>query len=248
MRTALIEDPEPLVQCIRAGLEFIEVYGIEGSPLSTELVDECGRRGIPVRLIESSIVNQIFKAAAEKRPKVFGIARVPAPCGFQDLDRLTGDIVVLDGVKIVGNIGAIVRTSFGLGAAGIVLVESDLAGIADRRLVRASRGYVFSLPVVLASRPQTIRYFQDNDIPLVSFGVDGETGVDYLRTVDERLALMFGSEKIGASRGLEDAAAGSVRIPLNPSAESLNVSVSAGIALYERIHWNLPDGPNGARW
>lgn len=242
VRTALIEDPEPLVQSIRSGLEFIEVYGIEGGPMPAELLDECGQREIPIRLIESSIVNQIFKAAAEKRPKVFGIARVPRECGFRDLDRLTGDIVVLDGVKIVGNIGAIVRTSFGLGAAGIVLVESDLAGIADRRLVRASRGYVFSLPVVLASREQAIRYFRDTDMPLVSFGADGETAVDYLRTVDERLALMFGSEKIGASRGLADAAAGSVRIPLNPSAESLNVSVAAGIALYERIHWNLPDG------
>ncbi|MGI5507469.1 TrmH family RNA methyltransferase [Lentzea sp. CA-135723] len=49
-------------------------------------------------------------------------------------------------MKIVGNIGAIVRTSLALGASGIILVDSDITSIADRRLQRASRGYVFSFP------------------------------------------------------------------------------------------------------
>jgi TrmH family RNA methyltransferase len=247
VRTALIEDAEPLVQCIRAGLEFIEVYGIESSRVPVELREECHRRHIPVRLIDVSIANQLFKAAAEKRPKIFGVARIPAACRFGDLGRTMGDVVVLDGVRIVGNIGAMVRTSFALGAGGVVLVESGLDSIADRRLIRASRGYVFSLPVILSSRSEAVRYFGRNDMPLVSFDAAGGTGVDYLRTVDERLALLFGSEKTGASSGLEKISTGSVWIPLDPSAESLNVSVAAGIALYERIGWNLSPAPGRAR-
>lgn len=237
VRTALIEDPEPLEQCIRAGLDFIEVYGLETGALPSGLIDACRQREIPIRLISSSIVNLLFKT--DKKPKAFGLARVPRPRGFRDLAKTTGDLVVLDGVKIVGNIGAIVRTSFALGASGIVLVDSDLASIADRRLVRASRGYVFSLPVILASRAEALSYFRSSDLRLASFAADGELTVDDLRDVNERIALLFGSEKTGASSGFEDIAAGTVAIPIHPLAESLNVSVAAGIALASRIRWNL---------
>jgi TrmH family RNA methyltransferase len=249
VKTALIEDAEPLVQCIRAGLDFIEVYGIDTIPVPSELLTACQQRNIPVRLIESSIVNQVFKT--EKRPKAFGITRVPRPCRFDELAGATGDLIVLDGVKIVGNIGAIVRTSFALGAAGIVLVDSDLVSIADRRLVRASRGYVFSLPVVLATREEAIGYFRDSGLRLMVFDTDGELTVGDLRNVDERLAFVFGSEKTGTSSAFEGTSEGtsasSVSIPMNPLAESLNVSVSAGIALHERAHWNLAAGRRSAR-
>lgn len=237
VKTALIEDPEPLLQCIRAGLDFIEVYGIETTPLPEEVLAACRERGIPVRLIGSSIVSHVFKA--EKKPKAFGIVRVPKPSRFSDLAGATGDVIVLDGVKIVGNIGAIVRTSFALGAAGIVLVDSDLVSVADRRLVRASRGYVFSLPIVLATREQAIGHFRDSAMRTVVFDSGGDLGVGDLRDADERLALVFGSEKTGTSGDFAALATGTVSIPMNPDAESLNVSVSAGITLYERAHRNL---------
>jgi tRNA G18 (ribose-2'-O)-methylase SpoU len=237
VRTALIEDAEPLVQCIRAGLDFTEVYGLETHPVPSELLAACQERNIPIRLIGASIVNQLFKT--DKRPKTFGIARVPKPWRFADLAQTTGDVIVLDGVKIVGNIGAIVRTSYALGAGGIVLVDSDLVSIADRRLVRASRGYVFSLPVVLASREEAIGHFRESNMRLISFDADGELTVDDLRGVNERAALLFGSEKTGASSEFEGVSVSTVSIPMNPAAESLNVSVSAGIALHERAHWNL---------
>jgi TrmH family RNA methyltransferase len=237
VRTVLIEDPEPLLQSIRAGVELIEVYGLETVPLPGDLLAACEQRRIPVRLLSPAIANQVFKT--EKKPKAFGIARVPRPCGFADLAGRKGDLILLDGVKIVGNIGAIVRTSFALGASGIVLVDSDLAGIADRRLIRASRGYVFSLPIVLASRDEALRHFQDIGMRLMAFEADGDLTVGDLGAIDERLVLMFGSEKTGASGEFSDLSPGSVSIPMNPEAESLNVSVSAGIALHARAHRNL---------
>jgi tRNA G18 (ribose-2'-O)-methylase SpoU len=237
VRTVPIEDAEPLVHCIRAGLEFIEVYGIDSVPVPTDLVGACQEKEIPVRLIESSIMNQIFKT--DKRPKVFGLARVPRPSRFADLAQVRGDIVVLDGVKIVGNIGAIVRTSLALGAAGVVLVDSDLASVADRRLIRASRGYVFSFPIVLASRQEATAYLRDSGLRALAFDTDGELGLDDLRRTEERLALVFGSEKTGSSSDVIDVVGGSVAIPISPMAESLNVSVAVGIALQQRASRNL---------
>ncbi len=237
IRTALIEDVEPLVQSIRAGLEFVEVYAIDSAPVPPLLADACAERGIAFRLIEASVVNQIFKG--EKRAKTFGIARVPAPLGLDALDGLAADVVVLDGVKIVGNIGAIVRTSIALGASGIVAVDSDLASIADRRLVRASRGYVFSLPVVLAARAETLDWLRVSGARLAVLDSAGDVAIGDLRDVDERLALVFGSEKRGGSADFAGLPGGTVSIPMSDAAESLNVSVSAGIALHERARRNL---------
>ncbi|GGO30729.1 23S rRNA methyltransferase [Microbispora rosea subsp. aerata] len=245
MRTALIEDTEPLMECIRAGLDFIEVYGIESTPMPAELLTACQRRDIPVRLIETSIVNALFKT--DKRPKTFGIARVPRPWRFKDLAGTTGDLVVLDGVKIVGNIGAIVRTSYALGVAGMVLVDSDLVSIADRRLIRASRGYVFSLPIILASRAEATDYFRDSGIRVMAFDADGDLDVGEICDVEERLALLFGSEKFGTSSDFEGISASTVSIPINTAAESLNVSVSVGIALHRRADWNLSGGRKATR-
>ncbi|MEU8680740.1 NshR/TsnR family 23S rRNA methyltransferase [Streptomyces sp. NPDC048611] len=240
IKTTLIEDSEPLLQCIAAGVEFIEVYGSDSVPFSAELLELCRRKNIPVRLIDSSIVNQLFKG--ERKPKTFGIARVPRPAKFSDIASRSGDVVVLDGVKIVGNIGAIVRTSLALGASGIILVDSDITSIADRRLQRASRGYVFSLPVVLAGREEAAAFIRDSGLQMMTLSAGGELSVKDLGDRPDRLALLFGSEKTGPSALFQEASAASVSIPMISSTESLNVSVSLGIALHERIHRNLAAG------
>ncbi|MBB6121596.1 NshR/TsnR family 23S rRNA methyltransferase [Nocardiopsis algeriensis] len=237
VKTTLIEDAEPLLQCIRAGVEFIEIYASDSIQVSPELLELCAQRGIPVRLVESTVVNQVFKG--ERKPKTFGVARVPRPAKLRDIPERGGDIVVLDGVKIVGNIGAIVRSSLALGASGIILVDSDLAGIADRRLLRASRGYIFSLPVVLSTRESAISFVRERGIPLVVFDADGDVELKSLGKADEQLALLFGSEKGGPSDVFDEASSATVSIPMLSSTESLNVSVSVGIALHERSERNF---------
>ncbi|ORC16496.1 NshR/TsnR family 23S rRNA methyltransferase [Rothia nasimurium] len=237
LRTVLIEDFEPLMQSLAAGVEFVEIYGLENATLPHELLTKAAEHNIPVRVIATSLAGQIFKI--EKKPKLFGVARVPRPSRLTDLEKASGDIILLDGVKIVGNIGAIVRTSFALGAAGIVLVNSDLASVADRRLIRASRGYVFSLPVVLATREEALKHFSKNSSRLVSFDLEGSVSIEQLGHIKERLVLVFGSEKIGASEAIGAISQDKVTIPMNPRAESLNVSVSAGIALHSRADFNL---------
>ncbi|KIH96425.1 23S rRNA methyltransferase [Streptomonospora alba] len=238
VKTTLIEDTEPLLECIGAGVEFIEVYGSDNAEISGELLDLCREKDIPVRLVDFSIVNQIFKG--ERKAKTFGIARVPRPAKFGDIAALDGDVVVLDGVKIVGNVGAIVRTAYGLGASGMVLVDSDLTTIADRRLLRSSRGYVFSLPIVLAEREEAAAFVRDSGMPLTVLDSHGDISVKELGGKQERLALLFGSEKGGHSDPFDEASATTVSIPmLSAAAESLNVSVAVGIALHERAERNL---------
>lgn len=238
VKTVLIEDAEPMLESLRAGVEFIEVYGLESAGVDDEVLAACQTAEVPVRLVSTELAGELFRT--EKKPKVFGLARTPRPHKLRDLAEADGDIVVLDGVKIVGNIGAIVRTCLALGASGLVLVDSDLSTIADRRLLRSSRGYVFSLPVVLASHQQLTEFVRSHPVRPVVFAADGDEPLARLADRDERLALVLGGEKRGATSDLHDLDPVTVSIPMNPAAESLNVSVSAGIALYARAGHNLP--------
>ncbi|AFR06463.1 NshR/TsnR family 23S rRNA methyltransferase [Nocardiopsis alba] len=237
IKTTLIEDPEPLVQSINAGVEFIEIYFSDATPVDPKIADLCEKNRIPIRLVDYTVVNKIFKG--ERKAKAFGLARVPRPAKFHDIENRPGDIIVLDGVKIVGNIGAIVRTSLGLGAAGIVLIDSDLTSIADRRLLRASRGYVFSLPIVLTDRESAASFIRDSGVELAVLDSHGETPLKEIGNIDRKMTLLFGSEKGGPSERLRELASTTVSIPMISSTESLNVSVSVGVTLHQRVERNI---------
>lgn len=243
-RTVLIEELDTLEVAIEAGVQLLAVHALDTVELPAGLVRACGERDIPLSLVQGSVLNQIFKA--ERKAKVFGIARVPPPRRLDEVEGLRGDVVVLDGVRIVGNIGAIVRTCTALGAAAVVLVDSELESIADRRLIRASRGYVFTLPVVLASREELVRHLGSSEISVLVFEADGDTSIHDVGDVAGRAALVFGSEKRGPSDALAVLARDrgrAVVIGMSPRAESLNVSVSVGIGLSARSRQNLPDPP-----
>lgn len=232
VRTAIVEDQEPLVQALRAGVRFVEVYGESTRELPADVAALCAEHGVPVRLVEPGVLTKVFRS--EKRPKVFGVANVPAPARFSALADGTGDVLVLDGVKIVGNIGAIIRTAVGLGARGVVLVDSDLPTIADRRLVRASRGHVFSVPVLLETRERVTRWLTDAGLRVVDVDMDGSLSPESLGALDEDVVLLLGAEKTGASDALQGLATDTVSVPIDSRVESLNVSVVAGIVLYAR--------------
>ncbi|MBO3724968.1 NshR/TsnR family 23S rRNA methyltransferase [Actinomyces bowdenii] len=226
-----LEDEIPIREAILGGARLVEVYADEAH-VPTALVELCKDRRIPFRAIASSLVSQIFKA--RRRPDVMAVAHTPQRHQLGDINLRDGDVVVLDGVRIVGNIGAIVRSAFALGASGVVLCGSELESVMDRRLVRASRGYVFSLPVVLATESELISWAEQNHCRLIGMTAGGQVRIDELMGRDEPMGLVFGSELRGLSHEMAQAISLTASIPMMPGAESLNVSVAAGIVMFLR--------------
>ncbi|MDU0347233.1 TrmH family RNA methyltransferase, partial [Actinomyces sp. MRS3W] len=199
-KSLLVEDPETLLNALRAGVTFHEVYVLDSAEPPAQLREECARRRVPLRVIASGLATDLFRS--DKRPEVFGVARMPQPVEPAQLLAGTGDLLILDGVRIVGNIGAIARSAYAFGAAGMVLVDSGLASIADRRLIRASRGYVFSLPVALMDWQDTQALLADfvgagGHVAALDAGATGS--LDRLAAWDGRLALIAGAETTGLS-------------------------------------------------
>ncbi|MBK7448833.1 MAG: hypothetical protein IPJ47_05145 [Anaerolineales bacterium] len=148
------------------------------------------------------------------------------------------DVVVLEDLSISGNIGNITRTSLALGVGGILLLNMDPVDLYDRRLIRASRGYLFSLPMITASTADFLDYCKKNNESLMVMDMHADKTVDEIAATPHRLLLAFGSEKDGCSAEVENAATMKVRIPISDKVESLNVSASAGITLYSRSKFN----------
>lgn len=226
----LVDDPENIDQAVRAGVRVLKIF--HTSEVPPRAPDGSAFRGVPHARVPADVAKDVF--GVERSSRVFAVARRPRAHGLDALARRDGDVVVLDGVRLAGNIGAVVRSSAAMGAAGVVLVDSGLTTVTDRRLVRASRGLVLSLPVVLATAEDVVEFCRAADLPLVVADAEAAQPVHALGAVTRRVALVFGSERRGCSEELRARAAGAVTIPTAPHVESLNVSVAAAITLFCR--------------
>lgn len=232
----LIDDEENIVQALRAGITIEQVFFAGDIQLSKTF-----RESLPIEIAIHEVARRTCKKLFEKDKvsRIFALAQTSQARTLADLARLEGDIIVLDKLHITGNIGAIVRTSFALGAGAVVLIEDNL-NIYDRRLIRASRGHVFSLPVVKASSTELLDFCSQHGRKLLVTNPYAAQTLDAIAALSQNLAIVFGDEKKGCSQELINAASFHVRIPMQTTlAESLNVSVAAGIVLYHR-HENRP--------
>ncbi len=231
----LIDDEENIAQALAAGVTLQSLFYSGDAQLSPALRAAAGTR-TPVHEIAKRTCKKLFET--ERMSRVFAIATAPPRQALSVFARMHKDIVVLDDLSLSGNIGAIIRTSVALGVGGIVLLDTDAVDIFDRRLIRASRGLVFAIPIATASADELVAFCHECRLPLVVTSPRSGEPVARLAERPERLAIVFGGEKRGGSKVLHDAASLAVTIPTLPEVESLNVSAAAGITLYNRIHVN----------
>jgi TrmH family RNA methyltransferase len=145
-------------------------------------------------------------------------------------------IVVVDGAEKPGNLGAILRTA---DAAGVdaLLLTSEAAGGTDSHnpnVIRASLGAFFTVPVVTTTRAQAARWFNDQGIATVAATPDTDQ-VYTAVSLSGPTAIIMGSEAAGLGREWLETADNLVRIPMSGKVDSLNLSVSTAILLYEAI-------------
>ncbi|WP_439527913.1 TrmH family RNA methyltransferase [Pannonibacter sp.] len=139
--------------------------------------------------------------------------------------------IALDRVRDPGNLGTIIRTADAVGASGVILI-GDCTDPFAVEAVRATMGSLFHVPLVKTS-PEAFKAFVGR-WPGTVVATHLEGSVDY-RTVDytEPALLVMGNEQQGLSADLAAACKTLVRIPQAGQADSLNLAVATGIALYE---------------
>jgi len=142
-------------------------------------------------------------------------------------------IVVMDNLQDVGNIGSIIRTAKGFSVDQFVLSEME-ADPFGRKAIDASRGYVFETDIAQIEHAQkTIDYLKSNDYQIVVTSPYAKHLQSQTPLSSKKIALVVGNETKGINDLFMDNADIAIQIPMNFKVESLNVSVSAGISIYE---------------
>lgn len=231
----LIDDEENILQALDSDVEIESVYYAGDETVSDELKKRLSPK-VKIFEVAKRTTKKIFEN--DKITRIFAVAKTPKPISLNAITQIQKDMVVLEDVSISGNIGAITRTSLALGIGGIVLLNTEHVDIYDRRLIRASRGYVFVLPVIATTTDAFIKFARQNNLQVLITNAHAEKLVQDIASIPQRLMIVFGSEKDGVSQALTESATLQVRIPIDPRVESLNVSAAAGITLYSRAGFN----------
>lgn len=229
----LIDDEENIIRALSAGIVIESVFYAGDEIISSSLRDKLAS-GTKIYEVAKRTCKKIFEN--DKLSRVFAIARTPPRATIENLVQSSRDIVILEDVSISGNVGAIIRTAVAFGIGGIVLTNLEPVDVYDRRLIRASRGLLFTLPVVVASTEEVIKFCKHRE--LVVTDPHASKSIDQLSSVAHPLFIAFGSERSGCSAELIEAARLRVRIPTAANVESLNVSAAASIILYSRLRFN----------
>jgi len=142
-------------------------------------------------------------------------------------------IIVLENVEKPGNLGAILRTAYAVGAAAIIINDSQ-TDIYNPNVIRASEGYVFAQKIIKVSAGETIKWLKKNKIK--SFGAASRGTKNYFKTdLSGAAAIILGSEADGLSSEWLKGADSLIKITMAAGMDSLNVSVAAAVILFEAV-------------
>lgn len=174
--------------------------------------------------------NNIFKKITDTQNSQGIIAVVKKPKHKINFDKGVG--VFLDNIQDPGNVGTIIRTAFAFDCS-FVAYDRKTADPFCPKATRASAGQVLKIPLLEIN---DYSFFVEHKIKLIA-----TSSKDFHNKKDDvtnRLAVVFSNEGNGISKDLKSIIDGYIKIDHNPKAESLNVSVSAGIIL-ERFYKNI---------
>jgi TrmH family RNA methyltransferase len=142
-------------------------------------------------------------------------------------------IVVLESVEKPGNLGAVLRSADAAGADAL-LVCDPLTDIYNPNVIRASIGAVFTVPTVACRTADAIPWLQRRGVQILTAQLQ-DSSLYYDCDMRCGTALVMGTESTGLSDAWRRAATAHIRIPMLGRLDSLNVSVSASILLFEAV-------------
>lgn len=144
-------------------------------------------------------------------------------------------ILILDGVEDPRNFGAILRTAEAAGVHGVIIPKRRAVPLNDT-VEKTSTGAANMVPVAqVTNLVQTMEMLKENKVWITGIEVDGKQNYTECNYANSGIALVLGSEGEGMGRLVKETCDFLVRLPMRGRITSLNVSVAAGIMLYEVI-------------
>ncbi|MGB8989993.1 MAG: RNA methyltransferase [Candidatus Sulfotelmatobacter sp.] len=232
-----IEGVRILEEAIRSGLRFSSVFFRESAQdRANRLLPQIGAQ-VETLLLPDKLFDSLVPS---KSPQ--GVAALVRFRHFSIDDLIersqVGPIVVIVGLQDPGNLGTILRSAEAFGSAGVILGEGTVSAF-NSKVVRASAGSVFRLPIVHGSSDTAAAKLEGaaeklraQSVRLIATSSHKGTSLDQA-DLKAPAAIFFGNEGSGLPRDLMAKMDEVIAIPHAPQVESLNAGVAASIVLYE---------------
>jgi 23S rRNA (guanosine2251-2'-O)-methyltransferase len=222
----------PVREALRARRPLDRVLIAKGSsgPRIQEIIDLCRERAVPVRFELREMLDRLSKGVPHQSVMALGAAH-----GFVELSDVANGaqlLVVLDGVEDPHNLGAIIRTAHAAGANAVIVPERRAAPLTET-VERAAAGALEYLPVARVTNvSQTLERLKEQGFWI--YGLDERAGERYDQVpFAAPTVFVLGGEGKGLHQGVQKHCDVLVRIPMAGEVSSLNVSVAAGVVLFE---------------
>ena len=222
----VVEGQREIEHCMASGYEVVEVFTVDGlrftvdSPVtrvSPQVYEKMAYRGSTEGMI--AIVKAKDHSISSVNRKLLSVNN---PL-----------VVVLESVEKPGNLGAILRSADAANVDAVIVCD-PLTDLYNPNLIRASIGAIFTVPTAVCTSEECIAFLKERKIKILTAQLqDSYEYYDY--DMRQATAIVMGTESTGLTQQWREAADAHIRIPMLGRLDSLNVSVSAAILMYEAV-------------
>ncbi len=230
----------PVLEALKQERDIYKIYLLHStkSEQRREIIKTASENFVPVQFVPSEKLKRMVPSGNHQ-----GVVAVISPITFNNIEQLIPFwfenkilpvVVVLNEITDIHNLGAIARTAECSDVQAIIIPANKTAQI-NAQTVKASAGALFNIPVCrVINIKHTLVFLKQSGFQIISCS-ENANNLYTDNIYQPPLALIFGSEEYGISEELMKLSDYSVKIPLFGKIKSLNVSVTAGIILYEII-------------
>lgn len=232
-----------ILEALKSGEAIDKVWILKAtqSALSAELISNLTQKKIPISFVPAERLNRF----SDKNHQG-AVARI-SPLKTHEMEVLVESIllkkknpifVLLDGITDARNFGAILRSAAATGVDAVFIPQSGSAPL-NADVIKTSAGGAFKIPVSKVQHLKDVVFrLTASDIPVIGINEKTEKTL-YEIDLKGPVALVFGSEDQGISKGLLKILTDQAKLPMTAAIQSLNVSVACGVVFYELVRQRL---------
>ncbi len=232
--TMIVEGAREVLAACRSGVTLKEVYFSKnwwGQDIDVQVKDMIQKKAEHYWILMDKLFEKI--SFGQRRSDVLAVCDQPKTTLDELVVKDCSLVVVIEQIEKPGNLGAILRSCDGVGADALIVCD-PATDMYNPNVVRSSLGTIFSVPVIAATNEQTLAFLKRQGVHVCATIVQSD--VHYTQAdLTKPTALVLGSEKQGLSAFWQQHADLKVKIPMKGMADSLNVSATAAIMLYEAL-------------
>lgn len=235
----IIDGVREFQMAVQAGVEVVEFY------FCPPLMDKSDPQAL-MRLMSASNTRMVEVSSGIFEKINFGDRAEGITAVIRQPQKKLNDfkinkaplLVIVEAVEKPGNLGAILRTCDAAGVDGLIVCDGR-TDVYNPNVIRASLGAVFTVPVVVARNQDALNYLKDNGIKTAGTFPDARISF-WQADFKSKSAVLLGSEQDGLSEFWREHADEQIQVPMQGAVNSLNVSITAALVIYEAMRQRKP--------